>query len=614
MIRAAHDSDSNIFIRRIIVVALFLVVLIVLLCLRLIHLQVWQHSRYTTLSKHNQFEVISIKPNRGLIYDRNGELLAENIPVFALEVTPNRATKLKDTVEGLRKIVNIDDDDVTNFYKQVRQHRPFEPIPLRLHLTEEERATFAVNRYKFPGVDIKARLIRHYPYGSSFSHVLGYVGRINEYELKRVDSVNYSGTNFIGKLGIEKYYEKRLHGTVGYEQAEIDASGRIIRVLHRSKPVRGQNLYLTIDAKLQLEIEKAMQFHRGAVVAIVPKTGEVLAMVSSPSYDPNPFVNGISQKAYNTLRKDKNQPLFNRAIRGQYPLASTIKPFLAIKALDDEIVTPKTRIWDKGYYKLPNNNHVYRDWKRGGHGWVDMHRAILVSCDTYFYELANKMGIKRMDKILTQFGFGVYSKVDLGEELPGLIPTPDWKVQNRGESWYTGDTLISGIGQGFMLTTPLQLASATATLAARGDRIRPHLLLREESADKTTKYNELIHEFPITLSDKYIWDFVINAMEDVVSMHGGTGYRFGRDAPYTVAAKTGTGQVYSAKNHAHISQKDLPEHLRDHTLFIAFAPVDDPQIAIAITVENSSIASNLARRVLDFYLLGKKRPVIVKKS
>jgi penicillin-binding protein 2 len=604
----SQAAETTIFIQRLGLIAILVVVISALLMLRLVHLQVWQHSRYTTLSKQNQFELISIKPNRGLIYDRNGVVLAENVPVFVLEITPNHVKDLTRTVNELRQLLSIPASAIKHFHNQLHNHRPFQAIPLRLNLSETERAQFAVNRHKFPGVNVTARLIRHYPLGKPMAHVLGYVGRINVDELKTVDTVNYNGTNFIGKMGIERYYETLLHGTVGYEQAEINANGQIIRVLQHHKPIAGSDLYLTVDSRLQTEISLAMQYHRGAVVALDPSSGDVLAMVSSPSFDPNPFVQGINQTAYKKLNQDPNQPLFNRAIRGQYALASTVKPFLAVRALEDEIVTPKTRIWDRGYYQLPNNNHIYHDWKRGGHGWVNLRRAITVSCDTYFYALANRMGITRIAETLRQFGFGARTKLDLNEELPGLVPTPKWKRAHRGHPWYTGDTLITGIGQGFVLTTPIQLANATAMLASHGIKVRPHLLHRIQTPHQGEKTAPPIQETPITLNNEHIWDFVTQAMENVINHYGGTGFRFGRDTPYTLAAKTGTSQVVS-NPHPYTKQK-LPEHLRDHSLFIAFAPTEKPRIALAIVVENSNIASNLARRVLDFYLLGKHHPII----
>lgn len=607
-----HISETNLFTRRTIILGVGVLVCTLILLSRLVYLQIIQHNLYTTLSKQNQVNLIPIEPNRGLIYDRNGVLLAENIPVFSLEITPDRVESLKQTILRLQKIVPISKDDIKSFYKQLRQKRAFEHIPLRLKLTDTEVAKFSVNQYRFPGVAVRARLIRHYPMNEALSHVLGYVGRINERELEKVDTANYSATNFIGKVGIEKFYEDQLHGSVGYEQVETNASGRIVRVLKRTPPIPGKNLYLSIDSGLETAAEEALGDLRGAVVAIQPNTGEVLALVSSPSYNPNLFVRGISTKQYNKLSKSPDQPLYNRAIRGQYPLASTIKPFLALEGLDTRTVTRAYKIFDPGWYKLPRNSHLYRDWKRGGHGWINVTRAIMVSCDTYFYNLANMMGIGKIDNILTRFGFGISTNIDMGEELPGLVPGPAWKKHTKGMNWYTGDTLISGIGQGYMLTTPLQLAVATAALAEHGIRYQPHLLYKSESADGKFTTASKEQRYPVLLKHKWVWNTVINAMQQVITSREGTGYRFGRNTPYTVAAKTGTAQVFSAKFHEHLDEKNLPMNLRDHSLFIAFAPVDNPKIAIAVVVENSSKAANIARKVMDYYLIPQKQPSTVK--
>lgn len=598
-----HQRETKLFFRRVVLLSLIILILTGTLISRLVYLQVTQHNKFRTLSKLNQLELIPIKPNRGLIYDRNGVLLAENKPVFSLEIIPDRVKNLDDTLASLRKMFPITDEEIANFHKFAKRTRPSESVPLHLELTEDEQARFAVNRFKFPGVIVKARLIRHYPHGAALAHVLGYVGRINEAELQKVDPVNYSATNYIGKLGVEKYFEKTLHGKVGYEQVEIDASGRILRVLHRTDPIPGNNLYLSIDSQLETAIEKFLGDRRGAVVALNPQTGEVLALVSSPSYDPNPFVQGISHKDYKTLRSNPDQPLYNRAIRGQYPFASTIKPFLAVEGLESGIVNKKYRIKDPGYYMLPNSSHVYKDWKKRGHGVVNLRKAIIISCDTYFYHLAHRMGITRIDTILTKFGFGIKTKIEMGEELPGLVPSPAWKRRAKGQSWYPGDTLVSGIGQGYMLTTPLQLASGTATLGTHGKRMQPQLLLRQEMPDKTIIESKPKPVYPVELNNPEIWPFVVSAMRGVITQ--GTGYRFGRDAPYLVAGKTGTGQVFSAKFHAPFDDANLPERLRDHSLFIAFAPMDKPKIAIAVIVENSKLASNVARQTLDYYLLGK---------
>ncbi len=598
-----HKLELHLFSRRLTLLSVCIAILCLCLITRLVYLQIFKHQIFTTLSKQNQVTLLPIPPTRGLIYDRHGVLLAENLPSFNLEVHPESIKDMSKTIKALQKIITITDADLKEFYKQLKQHRRYDPIPIRIKLTEQEVARFVVNRFHFPGVEVKARLLRHYPFGPAFSHTLGYVGRINTQELETINVANYSGSNFIGKVGIEKYYEKVLHGEVGYEQVETDASGRIIRVLNRTPPVAGNDIFLTIDAGLEQAAEQALEGLRGAVVVINPNNGEVLALVSTPLYDPNLFVQGISQKNYNTLRLSPDHPLYNRSIRGQYPLASTIKPFLALQALDIGVVSPQFRIWDPGWFRLPNNRHLYKDWKRGGHGWVNLTRAVVVSCDTYFYQIAKWMGITQIDSILTKFGFGIPTGIDMQEELGGLVPSPAWKMDKKGEHWYTGDTLVSGIGQGYMLTTPIQLAAGVATLALHGKRYQVHLQLKQREPDNT----ELLYIpktlFPVQLRHNSTWRIVTRAMRKVITE--GTGYRFGRDTPYTVAGKTGTAQVFSAKFHAPFQDKDLPEHLRDHSLFIAFAPTRHPQIAIAVIVENSSKASHVARKVMDYYLLRK---------
>ena len=595
-------QEQHLFKSRFLVLGSALIVLMLFVCFRLFQLQVMQYHRYHTLSEKNQFNIIPIPPTRGLIYDRNGKLLAKNMPVFSLEIQPEKAGKLPPLLNKLKQLINLTDDDIAAFSRSLKQHRSFDWIPLKVKLTEQEVASLSVNQHYLPGTEVKARLIRYYPYGKSTAHILGFVGRINAKEHEVIDRRNYSGTNFIGKVGIEKFYEDALHGNVGHQQVEMDASARIVRTLKQVPSRSGENLILSIDIELQKVAEKALAGYQGAVVAIDPNNGEVLTMASIPSYDPNPFVQGISQKDYDALAQSKKQPLYNRAIRGQYPLASTIKPFLALSALDNDVVNLQYKIFDPGWFKLPNTNHFYRDWKRGGHGWINLERAIVESCDTYFYKLSELMGIQRIADILNLFGFGHFSQIDMGEELPGLVPNPQWKKITKKTPWYTGDTLISGIGQGFMLTTPLQLASATAKLAMKGHGYRPHLVKAYRQGTQQIDH-KIIEEYPIKLKNTQAWDVVFRAMEGVITHLHGTGFRFGRKAPYRVAAKTGTAQVYSIKQNQFETQDDLPEYLRDHSLIIAFAPVDKPKIAVAVVIENNNIASNVARKVIDHYLL-----------
>ncbi|KTD34187.1 penicillin binding protein 2 [Legionella moravica] len=580
-----------------------LIILSLILILRLAYLQISEFKRYQTLSLKNQMSIIPIAPPRGVILDRNGVLLAENIPVYVLEIIPEHVKDMKKTLAKLRELIpSISDDDIEAFNRARSQNRSFVPIPIKLKLSQEEVAVFAINQYHFKGVSIKARLMRHYPLGEMTAHALGYVGRINIDELKKVDPTNYRATNFIGKAGIEKYYEDILHGKVGYQMTETDVSGRTLRVINKVNPHSGAKLYLSLDVRLQEAAYNALKDKRGAVVVINSHNGEVLAMVSSPSFDPNIFVGGVSTKDYKILSNALQRPLFNRAVRGVYPPASTIKPFVGLAGLDKGFVTTATEIWDPGKFKLPTASHIYRDWKKTGHGVINFKRAITVSCDTYFYQLGHKMGIANIEDMLVKFGLGQLTHVDLHEEANGIIPSARWKKQTKGVSWYPGNTLISAIGQGFMLATPLQMANATASLSQHGQRFRPHLLTKTVNSDngEIEEYKP-VEEYPVYLRDESNWDIVADAMHNVLTSNEGTGYRFGRNPPYPVAGKTGTAQVFSGRQYEKAKYEDIPEALRDNSLFIAFTPVDKPDIAIAVVVENDVIASTVARKVLDAY-------------
>lgn len=602
--RPANNNrvESQLHQFRLSLLVALLIMFSLILILRLAYLQFSQYKRYATLSLKNQMSIIPIAPPRGIIFDKNGVVLAENIPVYVLEIIPERVKKLTDTLEKLKDLLpSISQEDIENFERARHQNHAYVPIPFKLKLTQEEVAIFASNQYQFPGVSIKARLMRYYPLGETTAHLLGYVGRINVQELQHVDSTNYRSTNFIGKSGVEKYYEDELHGSVGYQQVETDVSGRAVRVLTKQAPVSGSKLYLTIDARLQKAAQDALQDKRGAVVLINVNNGNVLAMNSAPSFNPNLFVNGISHDDYKSLSNEHDRPLYNRAVRGLYPPASTVKPFIAIAGLDKEVININTHIFDPGWYKLPNVSHAYRDWKRTGHGVMNVKRAITVSCDTFFYQLGNKMGISAIEDMLTQFGFGQLTHVDLNEEAQGLVPSPHWKRQSKNLPWYPGDTLITSIGQGFMLASPLQLANATASMSQHGRRFRPHLLKKSiDDHGKTHPYKS-VEEYPIQLKNAENWNIVTDAMHLVITNNEGTGYRFGRNAPYSVAAKTGTAQVFSMSQDEKKHYLNLPEGLRDHSLFIAFAPVEQPEVAIAVLVENDTTASSVARKVLDAY-------------
>lgn len=574
-----------------------------ILLLRLAYLQIFQFKRYHTLSLHNQMNIIPIPPPRGIILDRNGVVLAENIPVYSLEITPEHIKNLPSTLKKLKTLLpSISEEDINHFNHVRKQNRPFVPIPLKLKLNQEEVAVFASRQHQFPGVNIRARLMRYYPFRETMAHILGYVGRINLQELKQINPSNYRATNFIGKAGIERFYERILHGKIGYQQVEIDASGRTLRVLNKQNPLSGERLYLTIDSRLQRAAYEALKDKRGAIVIINPQNGEILAMVSSPSYDPNQFVNGITFKEYQKLATARERPLFNRAVRGLYPPASTIKPFMGLAGLEKGVIDAKYSIYDPGWFRLPGISHAYRDWKKTGHGVLNLKRAITVSCDTYFYQLGSKMGIAAIEDVLMRFGFGQLSHVDIQEEAAGILPNKQWKKQMKGSSWYPGDTVITSIGQGFMLASPLQLANATSALSQKGKRFRPHFLQKSVQNDREKIHvYKILEEYPMHLKNDSYWDIITESMRAVITSNEGTGYRFGRTAPYTVAAKTGTAQVVGGFHYEKIPYEEIPEFLRDNSLFIAFAPTEAPEVSIAVVVENDFAASNIARKVLDSY-------------
>lgn len=601
--------ETRRFSRRILVASALMLILIAALVARLVYLQIYEHQTYTTLSEENQLNLIPIDPARGFIYDRNGVLLAENIPMYSLDLIPDRVKDFKKTLADLRKIIDISDDDVEHYKRALSQHRPFDLVSLKLKLTDEEVAKFYLDQYRFPGVTVTARMYRFYPLGDTMVTALGYVGRINEEEARKVDSTNYSASNYIGKTGVEKYYESMLHGIVGYQQVETDASGRAVRVMKKIPPISGDHVYLSLDTKLQITAEDALGEDQGAVVAIQPQTGQILALVSNPRYDPNLFVRGIGARQYRELQMAPDRPLFNRAIRATYPPGSTVKPLMAIQGLDTNAIDLKTRINDPGYLTLPGNSHVYRDWVYKpshpfGHGIVDVHKAIVQSCDVFFYNVGLRLGIKRVDDIYRQFGYGQKTGADLEEELPGVLPSPEWKRGAKGDGWYTGDTVNISIGQGFMLVTPLQLAKAAATIANRGVAYKPRLLMKRVQADGTVIEQKPIVDNKILLQDPSIWDTVIDGMKGVVTEDHGTAYKFGRNPPYTIAAKTGTAQIPRPKKYEYMENDQIPKQYLSNSLFIAFAPVENPQIAVGIIVQHHpGQAVVVAKQVIDYYLL-----------
>ncbi|MFQ5642166.1 MAG: penicillin-binding protein 2 [Thiogranum sp.] len=600
--------ESRLFMQRSVQALVFAGILIAILVGRLIYLQVLAHEHYITLSDDNRIKILPLPPNRGLIFDRNGLILADNLPSYRLEITPEQVHDMDALLDALSQLVNIRDVDRKRF-EQLRARTPvFKPVPLRFRLSDEEVARFAIDRHRYPGVDIVAGLSRHYPHGPLTAHAVGYVGRIDERDLQRIDTSTYSGTTHIGKVGIEKTYEETLHGSVGYSQVETNAEGRVLRTLVRTPPVPGNNLYLTLDAELQNVADQALGERAGAIVAINPDNGDVLAFVSKPAYDPNLFVNGIDTKTYTALREDDKQPLFNRALRGQYPPGSTLKPFVGLGGLEQGITSEHAHTYCPGFYQLPGKARKYRDWKRSGHGTVDLSIAIAQSCDVYFYDLALSMGIDRLHDFLAKFGFGERTGIDISGELPGLLPSRQWKRATRNLPWFPGETLIAGIGQGFVLTTPLQLASATAALARYGDRERPHIVASTQIYGDIELTPLQVEPDPdIVIEDRRNWNSVIAGMHEVVQGRRGTARKVGKDAPYQFAGKTGTAQVFGLKEEEKYDAEKLAEKLRDHSLFIAFAPLEKPRIAIAVVVENggsgSAVAAPIARIVIDQYLL-----------
>ncbi len=590
----------------------FVLVMLFILLARFVYLQVVKHSHYQTLAENNRISVAPIVPNRGLILDRNGVVLAHNYSGYTLEITPNKVGDLEATIDQLAQLVDIQPKDRKRFKKLQAEGHDFESLPIRNRLSDEEVARFAAQSYRFRGVEIKARLFREYPYNEQTSHLIGYIGRINESDIEQLEedksAANYRGSDYIGKTGIEQSYESELHGTTGIEQVEVDAGGRGVRVLSRTPPASGNNLLLTLDAKLQEVADKAFGNYRGALVAIDPNNGEVLAFISRPGYDPNLFIDGIDEDSWNELNNSPDVPLNNRALRGQYPLGSTIKPFMALAGLYYNKRSPSHTISDPGYFTLPGNSHQYRDWKKGGHGSVDLFKSIVVSCDTYYYGLATELGIDNMFNFLSQFGFGKKTGIDLEGETSGLLPSQEWKQKRYQQKWYAGDTVSAGIGQGYDLVTPMQLAFATAVLANDGVGYRPHLVRQvQHGGSKDTPIPEVNPAFTINLNPEHV-ALVKRAMVAVMQP-GGTAAQAGAGAPYAFAGKTGTAQVVGMKQGEKYIESQVAERHRDHAWFIAFAPADKPKIALAVLAENGghggAVAAPIARKVLDYYLLGK---------
>lgn len=598
-----HFKENQLYLNRTVAATLVTLMMMGILVTRLVFLQVLQHDAYVTLARNNQMRIVPVVPTRGLIYDRHGQLLAENISTFSLEILPSRVKNLDDSINKLSKTIPISEGEIQNFKKQLKYKGPFDSIPIKVKLTEEEVARFSVVKYDHPEVEVVARLSRAYPEADYLSHVLGYLGPLSEQDVKEIDITQYRGTHQIGKLGIEKHYESILHGKVGFEQVETDVRGRVLRVLERHSPMPGQNLYLYLDHKLQKFAAEAFEDKTGALVALDPKTGGVLAMVSAPAYDNNLFVQGLDQEELQSLQRNPKRPLFNRAIGGQYPPGSTVKPIIALQALEKGVIKAHSSIYDPGYYQLNEEGRYFRDWKRGGHGFVNVESAITQSCTTYFYYLADKLGIDKLHEVFDQFGLGRQSGVDIYGEAAGIAPSPAWKKRVKKENWYAGETLNVGIGQGYTLATPLQIAQMAAAIANRGQLIHPKIVQtlghsREESTIESPP--------DVSLNDFHAdhWKVVVRGLEKVVRSPSGTAHRLYRPNGFKLAGKTGTAQVFSLKEDEKYEGNKLKKQLRDHSWFMAFAPADDPKIAIAVIVENDKGAPQLAYRVIESYLQG----------
>jgi penicillin-binding protein 2 len=604
-----HSSDAGIVQRRVVLASLMVAALTLTLVGRMYFLQVMQYEHHSTLSENNRVHIQPVPPSRGRIYDRNGVVLAENRPSFSLSITRERVPDLEQTFTLLGSLLALSEEDLERAQRKLTQgRRPFEPVPVMFGLTEEQIAQIAINQFRLPGVEVQTSFVRHYPLAEHFAHAVGYVGRINEKEMASLDQVAYAGTHYIGKTGIERFYEDILHGTVGYEEVETNARGRVLRVLKRTDPLPGKDITLHLDSRLQAVAEKALGNRRGAVIAIEPETGGVLAFVSQPGFDPNLFVTGISHADYGALRDSLDQPLFNRVLRGLYPPGSTIKQIVALAGLDSGVTTRESRVYDPGFYQLPNHSHKYRNWNRSGDGWVSMAFAIARSNDTYFYDLANKLGIDRMHDYMTRFGLGTRVSHDMYEESAGLMPSRAWKREARRQPWYPGETLITGIGQGYMLTTPLQLAQSIALMANRGVWRRPRLLMHADGEPPQ------VADTPanIELKNPADWDFIIGALEDVMHAQHGTSRSAALDAPYRMAGKTGTAQVVAIAQGEKYDSAALQERHRDHALFVGFAPAEAPKIAVAVMVENGEsggrVAAPVARQLFDAWLLPDPEP------
>jgi len=615
-----HHSERRLFVGRVVLSAVIGFLMCGTVVARLVQLQVFDYELFAEKSHGNRIRIEPMPPTRGLIFDRKGRILAENLPAYQLELIPEQVADLDDTLNRLAEVELIEREEIPEIKALSLRGPRFKPVTLRVRLSDAEISNFAIQRPRFPGVDFQPRLVRHYPNGEAVAHALGYVGAVDTSDLQRLDPAAYVATAHTGKTGIEYKFEAALHGNPGYQQVVTNARGRQVppdsrelsaSLEERVSPLPGDNLYLSIDLDLQLLATDALREHRGSVVAIDPNNGEILALVSAPAFDPNIFASGMSTDDFGALQSDPGQPLFNRAVRGAYPPGSTIKPMLSLAALETGATNLTRRNFCRGYYTLPESTHRYRDWKPEGHGDMDLHDAIAQSCDVYFYEISTTLGIDQMHTYLDQFGLGQYTGIDMVGEHRGLVPSREWKksaFRNRADQiWFPGETVIASIGQGFMLATPLQLANATAALATRGQRFRPHIVAATEDPLSGAREIVALEKLDdVDIQNEFYWESVVSAMHDVMQSDRGTARAAGLGASYEMAGKSGTVQVFSIAQEETYEEEEIAEHLRDHALFISFAPVDDPKIAVAVIVENGSSGSRtaapIARAIMDRYL------------
>lgn len=607
-------AEEKLFLRRVIVAFGLVVVCFGILIANLYNLQIRQHAYYTTRSDANDIKMLPIAPTRGMIYDRNGIPLVRNVTWYDISVTPYKISDMDELLRQLTPIVDLTADDISQFRQALKSGSRYRPVVLKNALTDVEIARFAVNQFHFTGVTVNSYEDRQYPYGAELAHVIGYVSKINDTDLKALSknglAENYAADHNIGKQGIERYYENDLHGKTGYQEVEVDNHGRIVRLLKDVPPVAGKDIHLTLDLHLQEYIESLLAGQRAAVLVEDPHDGSVLAMVSTPSYDPNPFVKGISYQDYNKLLQDKDLPLINRVTQGLYPPASTVKPYMAMSALFNGVITPHTQFFGAPTWTLPGTQRHYRDWKKSGHGMLDVTKAIEESADTFFYQVAYMMGIDRINTMLSQFGYGKSTGIDLDEEYTGLLPSREWKQRVHKKAWYQGDTISVGIGQGYWIATPIQMVKAMVALLNNGKVIAPHLLEDERSGNTVTPYRAPEASTQIASAASPYWALVRQAMFGMANAPNGTGYKFFHTAPYGIAAKSGTSQVFSLKENQTYNAKMIPVRLRDHVFYTAFAPYNNPQVAVALILENGGgngvTAAPVMRQIMDHLFAPQK--------